>query len=148
MPLWIAGDGPAAAELAALARRLDAPVRLLGHVARAEMPALLRGAAALVLSSRSHEFSPFSVLEAMGAGVPVLATRSGGVPELIGPERCVPLGDAPALAERLRTLWSDPGLRREEGLQLLGRVREHHSEERYLRDLLALYESARTTSRQ
>ncbi len=148
VPLWIAGDGPAAAELAALVRRLDAPVRLIGHVEREAMPELLRGAAGLVLSSRSHEFSPFSVLEAMGAGLPVAASRSGGVPELVGPERCVPLGDAPALAERLRALWSDPGLRREEGEALLARVREHHSEERYARDLLALYERARTTSPQ
>jgi glycosyltransferase involved in cell wall biosynthesis len=139
VPLWIAGEGPAAAELAELVGRLNAPVQLLGNVPRAEMPALLRGAAALVLSSRSHEFSPFSVLEAMGAGVPVVATRSGGVPELVGEERCVPLGDASALAERLGTLWSDPWRRREEGEQLLARARERHSEQRYLSDLLAIY---------
>jgi glycosyltransferase involved in cell wall biosynthesis len=140
VPLWIAGDGPQAPELAALARSLDAPVQLLGQVPRAEMPALLRGAAALVLSSRSHEFSPFSVLEAMGSAVPVVATRSGGVPELVGEERCVALGDAHALADRLRALWSDPALRREDGEQLLARVRAQHSEERYLGDLLGIYE--------
>jgi glycosyltransferase involved in cell wall biosynthesis len=140
VPLWIAGDGPEAAELEALARSLDAPVQLLGHVPREEMPALLRGAAAAVSTSRSHEFSPFSVLEAMGAAVPVFATRSGGVPELIGEERCVPLGDAGALAERLRAVWSDPAERREQGEQLLARARERHSEQRYLRELLAIYE--------
>lgn len=140
VPLWIAGTGPAASELAALVGRLDAPVRMLGPVPRAEMPALLRGAAALVLTSRSHEFSPFSVLEAMGAGLPVLATRSGGVPELIGAERCVALGDAQALAEGLRALWGDPAGRREQGEQLLDRARERHSEERYLRELLGVYE--------
>jgi glycosyltransferase involved in cell wall biosynthesis len=140
VPLWIAGDGPAAEELAALARGLDAPVQMLGRISRDEMPALLRGAAALVLGSRSHEFSPYAVLEAMGAAVPVVATRSGGVPELIGEERCVPLGDASALAERLSALWSDPGRRREDGEQLLARARERHSEERYVSDLLGLYE--------
>jgi glycosyltransferase involved in cell wall biosynthesis len=140
VPLWIAGDGPAAEELAALARGLDAPVQMLGRISRDEMPALLRGAAALVLGSRSHEFSPYAVLEAMGAAVPVVATRSGGVPELIGEERCVPLGDASALAERLSALWSDPGRRREDGEQLLARAREHHSEQRYVSDLLGLYE--------
>ena len=139
VPLRIAGDGPDEAELAALARRLDAPVELLGRVERDQMPALLAGAAVLVLSSRSHEFSPFSVLEAMGAGVPVVATRSGGVPELIEERRCVPLGDAGALADRLRTLWNDAGLRRDEGEALLARARERHSEERYLRDLLGIY---------
>ena len=144
VPLWIAGDGPAAAGAGVRSHVASMPPCGCSATWRAaEMPELLRGAAALVLSSRSHEFSPFSVLEAMGAGVPVVATRSGGVPELVGPERCVPLGDAPALAERLGTLWSDPGLRREEGERLLGRVREHHSEERYLSDLLALYERER-----
>jgi glycosyltransferase involved in cell wall biosynthesis len=150
VPLWIAGDGPSAAELAALVGRLEAPVELLGSVPRAEMPALLHGAAGLVLSSRSHEFSPFSVLEAMGAGLPVLATRSGGVPELIGEERCVALGDADALADRMRALWSDPWRRREEGEQLLARASERHSQQRYLSDLLGIYEraSSRSTSAQ
>lgn len=142
VPLWIAGDGPAAVGLAAQARERGAPVQMLGRVPRAEMRGLLEGAAMLVLSSRCHEFSPFSVLEAMGAGVPVLATESGGVPELIGAERCVPRGDATAMAARMRALWGDPGRRREEGEALLAHVRNHHSEERYLRDLLALYERA------
>jgi glycosyltransferase involved in cell wall biosynthesis len=142
VPLWIAGDGPEAAEVAALVERLNAPVRLLGQVRRDEMPALLSGAAALVLSSRSHEFSPFSVLEAMGAGVPVVATRSGGVPELIGEQACVPMTDANALADRMRGLWADPWRRREEGERLLALARERHSQERYVRDLLAIYERA------
>jgi glycosyltransferase involved in cell wall biosynthesis len=152
VPLWIAGDGPSAAELAAQVARLGAPVQLLGQVPRAELSALLAGAAGLVLSSRSHEFSPFSVLEAMGAGLPVVATRSGGVPELIGEERCVALGDASALAERMRVLWSDPGRRREDGEQLLARAARQHSERRYLEDLLGIYrrasDSSRTTSAQ
>jgi glycosyltransferase involved in cell wall biosynthesis len=142
VPLWIAGDGPSAPEVAAQVDRLQAPVQLLGQVSRPELPALLRGAAGLVLSSRSHEFSPFSVLEAMGAGLPVLATRSGGVPELIGEERCVPLGDASALADGMSALWSDPWRRREEGEQLLALASERHSEQRYLTELLGIYERA------
>jgi glycosyltransferase involved in cell wall biosynthesis len=142
VPLRIAGDGPAATALSTLVRERGAPVELVGRVPRAEMPGLLAGAAMLVLSSRCHEFSPFSVLEAMGAGVPVVGTRSGGVPELIGTERCVPRGDAAAMADRMSALWGDPDRRREEGEALLARAREHHSEERYLRDLLELYERA------
>jgi glycosyltransferase involved in cell wall biosynthesis len=143
VPLRIAGDGPARGDLAHQAKRLSAPVEFVGAVPRDQMPALLRGAAALVLSSRSHEFSPFAVLEAMGAGVPVAATRSGGVPELIGAERCVPMGDARALADRLSALWRDPDGRRREGEELLVRARERHSEQRYVRELLAIYASSR-----
>jgi glycosyltransferase involved in cell wall biosynthesis len=142
VPLRIAGDGPNAAELGDLARRLGAPVELLGHVPRTEMPGLMAGAAMLVLGSRCHEFSPFSVLEAMGTGLPVVATRSGGVPELIGPERCVPRADPAALADRMAALWTDPAGRRIEGERLLALARERHSEERYTAALLAVYERA------
>jgi glycosyltransferase involved in cell wall biosynthesis len=106
------------------------------------MPDLLASAAMLVLPSRCHEFSPFSVLEAMGQGVPVVATRSGGVPELIGAERCVPRN---ALADRMRALWTDPERRRDDGEALLARAREEHSEERYVRDLLDLYARVHAT---
>jgi glycosyltransferase involved in cell wall biosynthesis len=140
VPLRVAGDGPAAADLAALAARLGAPVERLGWVSRAALRELLAGAAMLVLSSRCHEFAPFSVLEAMGAGVPVAATRSGAAPELLGEASCVPLGDAEALAARMRSLWEDPAARRGEGEALRARAAERYSEERYRRDLLALYD--------
>jgi glycosyltransferase involved in cell wall biosynthesis len=70
------------------------------------------------------------------------------VPELIGAERCVPMADAPALAEAMRALWSDPDRRRHDGEELLRRVRERHSEQRYLQDLLAIYDSSRSTPAQ
>ena len=126
VPLGITGDGPSGADLAALVGRLGAPVELLGRVARDEMQALLRGAAALVLNSRSHEFLALSVLEAMGAAVPGSPPAAAGC-RLIGEERCVPLGDAAALAERMGELWSDPWRRREEGEQLLAVATEHRS---------------------
>ena len=140
VPLKIAGEGPAAEELAELARRMAAPVELLGRVGRAALGALLAGAGALLMPSRYHEFSPYSALEAMAAGVPVVATKMGGLPELIGAERCIPLNDPQALAGRLRELWDAPGRRRDEGDALLVRARERHSEERYRRRLLDIYE--------
>ena len=140
VPLRVAGEGPAAGELAALARRRQAPVELLGRVERNELVDLLAGAGALLIPSRYHEFSPYAALEAMAAGVPVLATRMGGLPELIGKERCVPHNDADALAARLRELWADPQRRRAEGDALIARAREGWSEERYVRALLDLYE--------
>jgi glycosyltransferase involved in cell wall biosynthesis len=100
----------------------------------------MAGAALLVSSSRCHEFSPFAVLEALAAGVPVAATRSGGVPELAGEESCVPLGDGAALAARMWALWRDPARREEEGQAALARVRERHSEEAYRGALLGLYD--------
>ena len=74
----------------------------------------------------------------------------GGLPELVGAERCVPRGEPAALAERLAALWRDPELRRAEGEALLARARENHSEERFTRALLDLYErlTSASTARQ
>jgi glycosyltransferase involved in cell wall biosynthesis len=143
VPLRIAGEGPAAAELAALANDVGAPVELIGRVGRSALRALVAEAAAVLLPSRYHEFSPFAALEAMASGVPVVAARMGGLPELVGEESCVPANDATAMAERLRALWDDPDLRRTEGERLLARVREQHSEERFVSRLLELYSRVR-----
>jgi glycosyltransferase involved in cell wall biosynthesis len=139
VPLRIAGEGPEAARLSALARRLAAPVEFVGRVDGGRMTELLAGAAALLMPSRYHEFAPYAALEAMAAGVPVVAARLGGLPELIEPGRCVPPHDPAALAGRLRALWDDPELRRREGDALLSRARSIHSEEGYTSGLLRLY---------
>jgi glycosyltransferase involved in cell wall biosynthesis len=141
--LRVAGEGPAATELAALGRRLRAPVEFLGRVDREEVGGLLAGAGALLMPSRYHEFSPYAALEAMAAGVPVVASRLGGLPELIGDERCIPPNDADALAGRLRGLWADPERRRTEGEELIARARERYGEERYTSELIRLYERLR-----
>src|SRR4051794_36108199 len=128
VPLRIAGEGPEEPALRVLAEELRAPVELLGRVPRVAMAALLAGAAMVLLPSRYHEFAPYSALEAMGAGVPVVASALGGLPEILGAGRCVPPDDPAALGARMRELHDDPDLRRQEGEALLARVREHHSE--------------------
>jgi glycosyltransferase involved in cell wall biosynthesis len=137
VPLRVAGDGPERERLEEFARGAD--VSFLGHVAPADMGELLDGAAAVLVPSRCHEFFGYSALEAMARGVPVVATALGGLPELVGQERCVALGDTDTFAARLAALWIEPDARRADGEQLLARARERHGEERYVRDLLGLY---------
>lgn len=134
VPLKVAGDGP-------LAGRLHAHpgVELLGRVAPHELESLYRGAAMVVVPSQGSETFGLSALEAMGHGLPVLATRSGALPELVGRERCVPRGDPDALAAAMAAQWSDPERRRAEGEENLARVREHYGEERFIARLLDLY---------
>ncbi len=137
VPLKIAGEGPAAKELQAAG---DGDVEFLGRVDRARMSSLLAGAAMVLMPSRYHEFSPYSALEAAAAGVPVVATRMGGLPELLGVQRCVEPGDAAALEARVRTLWTNPVERAREGEVLLARVRAAHAERRFIESLTRLYE--------
>jgi glycosyltransferase involved in cell wall biosynthesis len=139
VPLRIAGEGPAEPALRALAAELGAPVEFAGRVPRERMPALLGGAAMVLLPSRYHEFAPYSALEAMAAGVPVVASALGGLPELVGAERCIPPNVPDVLGARMSSLWESPDLRRDEGQALLARVRDAHSEETYGERLLDLY---------
>lgn len=93
--LVVVGDGPERAELAARAQSLglaDA-VRMVGAVPQAELPAWYSAADLLVLAS-SREGWPNVLLEAMACGTPVVASRVGGVAEVIA-------SDAVGLAVRL-----------------------------------------------
>jgi glycosyltransferase involved in cell wall biosynthesis len=139
VPLRVAGEGPAAAELGELAARTGAAVEFTGRLERASLERELAGAAMLLMPSRYHEFAGYSALEAMAAGVPVIASNLGALPDMVGAERCVPRNDVDALADRMAALWADPELRRAEGDQLIARARAHHSESRYVSRLLELY---------
>ena len=139
IPLRVAGEGPAGAELAELANLSGAPVEFLGRLDRPSLARELAGAAMVLMPSRYHEFAPYSALEAMAAGVPVIASSLGGLPEMLGATRCVTPGDAAALASRMSGLWESPELRRTEGDELIARARTNHDEMRYAERLLDLY---------
>jgi colanic acid/amylovoran biosynthesis glycosyltransferase len=117
--LEIVGDGPLRAELAELVQRLDLGdhVRFLGLVPHDSLLAGMRGGRwdAIVHASIDqgdlHEGIPVALMEAMSARLPVIATASGGVPELVGAAgSLVPPGDVAALAAAIGTLASSPGL--------------------------------------
>jgi glycosyltransferase involved in cell wall biosynthesis len=143
IPLRVAGEGPASAQLMELANVIGAPVDFIGRLDRAGMERELRGAAMLLMPSRYHEFAGYSALEAMAVGVPVIGSRLGALPELLGEERCLPPNDPHAVAARMRQLWCDPERRRGEGEALIARASEGHSEERYVERLLDVYRRAR-----
>lgn len=98
------GEGPCRAPLLARAWELDieARVRLAGAMPHAVLPDWFRAADLLCLPSH-NEGVPNVVLEAMACGTPVVATRVGGIPEVVPNHagRLVPLGDAAALADAL-----------------------------------------------
>lgn len=109
--LTVVGDGEQRAEL----ERLAAVPALAGRVTftgfRADVPDLLARSDALVLPSRMEQ-QPLVVAEAMTAGKPVLATRCGGVPDMLAvpgaASHLAEPGDVGDLADRLRALFADP----------------------------------------
>jgi glycosyltransferase involved in cell wall biosynthesis len=123
----IAGDGPDRPAVESEVRRLglESVVRLAGE--RNDVEELLAAADLFVLSSRS-EGLPLSILEAMAAGLPVVASSVGGVPELVVEGETgllVPPGDPHALAAAIERLLDDSALRRRLGAAGRTRVSEH-----------------------
>ena len=107
--LVIAGDGPLAGELRARAAALGVRAEFPGR--RDDIPALLASAAVFVLPSL-WEGQPLVLQEALRAGVPVVATHTGGIPDLTGDDAAllVPPGDAARLADAVRFVLRDPAL--------------------------------------
>jgi glycosyltransferase involved in cell wall biosynthesis len=110
--LLIAGDGEhrAALERRAGELELGAAIRFLGRCDAARVRGLLRGARALVVPS-IYEGMPLVVLEAMEAGVPVIASAVSGIPEVVedgGTGWLVPPEDPEALTDALAEALADP----------------------------------------
>jgi len=125
----VIGDGPRRQRLEALARELalDDAVRFLGT--RSDVPQLLSMLDAFVLTSHV-EANPVSILEAMAAGVPVVATRVGSVAESVEDGVTGLLaepGDADQIAGQLVALLTDRGRSRRMGRAARDRVVAHWS---------------------
>ena len=107
--LVIAGDGPLAGELRAQAASLGVDAEFLGR--RDDVPDLLAGATVFALPSR-WEGQPLILQEALRAGAAIVATRVGGIPDLVGDDAAVLVqpGDAAALADAVRAVLADPSL--------------------------------------
>jgi glycogen(starch) synthase len=113
--LVLAGEGPERGSLEAVARTAGVAdrVRFFGRADRAAAVALFRHCDLFVLPSRLEPMGIVN-LEAMAAGKPVIASRVGGVPELVldgETGMLVPPEDLPALAMAIDRLACDPGLR-------------------------------------
>lgn len=115
--LVIVGDGSETEAIEAMVRErgLEAQVRMLGR--RHDVPRLLKGADLGLLTSVS-EGIPLSIIESMAAGLPVVATRVGGVSEVVVEGQTgflAPAGAHEALADHVRRLSEDPELRQQLG---------------------------------
>lgn len=142
VPFRLAGDGSILDELKAVA---PPNVQFMGRLGPKEMAAFYREARFLVVPSKWFEGCPLVVSEAMSHGLPVVASRIGGLPEFVEEGTTGYLfepGNAGELTDRIRSLWADP----EHGQRLgeAGRqkaIREY-DEQRYYERLMSIYHRA------
>jgi glycosyltransferase involved in cell wall biosynthesis len=139
----VVGDGPDRERLAGRIRELglDGRVRLHGPAPQERVRELLADATVFCLPSFS-EGVPVVLMEAMASGVPVVATRITGVPELVEEERSgvlVPPGRADLLADALeRVLRAEPAEREEMGAAGRARVEAEFNTARSAERMLEL----------
>ena len=142
--LDLVGDGPLERDLRDLAASIgiNKQVNFLGL--QNNVPGLLRSAQIFVLTS-NWEGLPLSILEAMQAALPVVATDVGGVREAVIDQETgflVPRGEIPALRDRLAQLMESEEQRMRMGLAGRLRYEEHFTLDRMVAQTLAVYRDA------
>ncbi len=139
--LELIGDGPERPAIEDAIRRTQLGDRVILSGMRDDVPVRLAAAQAFILSSRREGF-PISILEAMRAGLPVVASAVGGIPEAVEQGvtgATVTPGSAEALADVLAPILRDPAMRRRMGEAGRARFVQHFGFERHLRRTWAVY---------
>lgn len=143
-PFDIAGTGPSADGLVQLAGTLGLRrTRFLGLVAADEVPSVIGAARYLVFPSRWDENAPLAALEGMAHGRPIVASATGGLPELAAGDRgrCVAPDDPAALAAAMAA-YEDQAAAEADGARARAFVQEECTPDRHLEGLLGAYAQA------
>jgi glycosyltransferase involved in cell wall biosynthesis len=138
--MLMAGDGPLFDEIrqAAVQKGLEGQIRFLGF--RDDVPLLL-AASDIFVSSSHWEGLPLAVLEAMQAGLPVVATGVGDIPYVVGRDAgiIVPPHAPQHLAQAIASLLEAPGRRAEMGRAAQERVRQEYAPQAWMQKMMRLY---------
>lgn len=143
--LWLAGSGPLEQDLRHLAGELNLTDRVAFLGDRDDVPALMRRADIVVLPS-IQDTLPFTIMEAQVSGRPVVATRAGGIPEMIDDGMTgmlVEPGDPHSLTVALRQLVENVDMRRRLGQEAQNRAVETWAPGPMADQLLGIYRRAR-----
>lgn len=138
----IVGEGPLMDRLEERGRELEIDDRVRWHGNVPGAGALMKAFDAFVLSSRT-EGTPIVLLEAMAAGIPIVATRVGGVPDLLGDAAIlVEPGSVDGLSSAVRSLHGDPDERARLARRALERLDHRADEDAWLDGYERIYDEA------
>lgn len=142
VPLMLAGIGPDLEKARSYSSRIGAPVEFAGHLDGQALVAARMGAAMALMPSLWREVWGFSGLEALAAGLPLITSDRGALPDQTESELVTGAGDAKGLAERMARLMADAELRRAAGERALQRARERFSERAAAPTFARIYDEA------
>jgi glycosyltransferase involved in cell wall biosynthesis len=143
----VAGDGPILSDMMA---RAPGNVSFVGRLGFDELLAFYRKARLLVVPSQCFEQFGLVVIDAMALGVPVIASRLGGLPHVVEDGVTGSLfepGNPEDLVRQVRCLWDDPQLCNRMGRAGRQKVMRQYSQDAYYRNLLTVYQTATQRSR-
>jgi glycosyltransferase involved in cell wall biosynthesis len=147
VPFKVAGDGPLLSEMMA---RAPANVEFLGRLGPDDLREFYGKSQFVVVPSVWFEQFPIVVLEAMARGLPVIASRIGGLPEIVEEGITGSLfepGNPEDLVQQVRRLWEDPELCNRMGRAGRQKVIREYTEDAYYDNLMAVYQTAIRPSR-
>jgi glycosyltransferase involved in cell wall biosynthesis len=139
----IIGDGPKKEELQDLAAQTpDARIQFMDHQPFPLLQTIVRRATMVVIPSIWYENNPFSIIESFSMGIPVVAARIGGIPEMVIDRETGILftaGSSADLRDKIVLLLQDPGLGRELARKARLHFEHHFHPVQHYEKLLGLY---------
>jgi len=142
VPLKVVGEGPDYQRVQQLTSKLTAEVTFTGQLTPSEVAEVRSRAAISLMPSKWSEPAPYSVVESMAAGVPVLVSSLGGLPELTDNQNTVLDNTADGWSKAIKSLWSDREKLQRAGEQALSYAKQNFNQDRAYEDLIASYTAA------
>lgn len=146
LPVRVAGEGPAETEMRTFIQEQGlSQVEMVGFVRGEALHDLIRGGMLTIVPSEWYENSPMTVYESYAVGRPVLASRIGGIPELVEEGETGLLfqpGDVDDLADKLQQMISQRDRLFEWGKRGRQKLERELGPERYYQQLMAVYRQA------
>ena len=144
--LDIVGGGSCEKQLIAEANRLNlSNVSFLGFKEGSQLKEILKKSRFTVLPSLWYEIAPLSVLESFASGKPVIATETGGIPEMVRNGEnglLVEPNNIPEMEKAVRKLWHDRELTGKLGYQARADAVKNYDSDNHYRRLMAIYKKA------
>ena len=142
--LLIAGDGPQKKEIAEYIKdnKLETKVELLGYLNQEEVKKYIKEAKFIVVPSVWYENCPYSILETMEIGKPIIASRIGGIPELIEDGvngYLYEYENVDMLADKIRKLYSDEILVKQMGENAKKMFDNKYNKINYYKQIIKIY---------